>query len=123
MAPEQAAARDIDHRADVFSLGAIAYRVLTGRPAFAGPDIISTMYQAAELQPVRPSSLARLASDVDRVIALALAKDRDRRLRSANSFAAALRDALRGELDDRFRRDAEALLHEHPWGESRSRRR
>jgi eukaryotic-like serine/threonine-protein kinase len=120
MAPEQAAARDVDHRADVFSLGAITYRVLTGRPAFAGADVLSTMYMAADMQPLRPGDLVPLPTDVDLVIALALAKNRDRRIRSASTFAAALRDAMRAELDERFRQDAENLLEDHPWGTRKS---
>jgi serine/threonine-protein kinase len=101
MAPEQARAHGVDHRADVFSLAAIAYRVLTGVGPFSGGDFMSTLYQVAHDQPQRPSSLASLSPDIDRVLALGLAKDRERRLRSATSFAAALRDAARGELEGR----------------------
>jgi hypothetical protein len=74
------------------------------------------MYNVVHVQPVRPGELARLEPDVDLVIALALAKSPTRRFSSANSFAAALRDALRGELDERMRRDARELLEQHPWG-------
>ncbi len=116
MAPEQAKAVDVDHRADVFSLGAIAYRVLTGRPAFPGDRTMQVLYRVAATQPARPSSIVKLPDDVDLVLALALAKDRDRRLRSATTFAAALRDAARGDLDQRFRDDANALLAAQPWG-------
>jgi eukaryotic-like serine/threonine-protein kinase len=119
MAPEQARAQVVDHRADVFSLAAIAYRVLTGAPPFTGTDFMSTMYQVAHDQPPRPGSLASLSADLDRMLALGLAKDRDRRIRSATSFAAGLRDAARGELDERFREDADKLIEDHPWGERR----
>ncbi len=116
MAPEQAKSGRVDHRADVFSLGVIAYRLLTGRPAFSARDALATMYQVATRQPAQPSSQARIPPDLDLVLALALAKDPERRLRSANTFAAALRDAARGQLDERFRRDATLLLAEQPWG-------
>ncbi|MEZ4375618.1 MAG: serine/threonine-protein kinase [Polyangiaceae bacterium] len=116
MSPEQAKGSDVDHRADVFALGVIAYRCLTGRPAFTGPDMISTLYNVLHVQPTQPSKLARLPSDVERVLALALAKPRDRRLGSASMFAAALHEAVRHRLDERLRRDADALLLAHPWG-------
>lgn len=116
MSPEQAKGADVDHRADVFALGVIAYRCLTGRPAFTGPDMVSTLYNVLHVQPTQPSQLARVPADLERVLALALAKQRDRRLGSASMFAAALHEAVRHRLDPRLRRDADALLAAHPWG-------
>jgi serine/threonine-protein kinase len=121
MAPEQAQGRDVDHRADLFALGVITYRALTGRPPFTGPDGPATMYNVVHVQPARPGELVDLPEDVDLFLALALAKDRSRRVPSANTYAAALRDAARGELDERLRRDARELLAEQPWGTERSR--
>ncbi len=116
MSPEQARGEEVDHRADVFALGVIAYRVLTGRPAFTAPDSVSTLYNVAHVQPVRPGDLVRVGPDVERALALALAKDKARRFSSALMFATALREAARQRLDDRLRRDADELLREHPWG-------
>jgi len=59
---------------------------------------------------------------VNLVLALALAKDPAQRFRSAATFAAALRDATRGELDDPFRAAAKALLARHAWGSDASAR-
>ncbi len=117
MSPEQALGKtEVDHRSDIFSLALVAYRCLTGRPAFTAPDPAVTMLNIRYAQPVRPAELGSLPEDIDAVLALALAKDPDRRFRSATSFAAALRDASRGELDEAFRKNAAALLAEHPWG-------
>jgi hypothetical protein len=77
------------------------------------------MYNVVHAQPARPGELVDLPEDVDLILALALAKDRARRVPSANSFAAALRDAARGELDERLRSDARSLLAEQPWGTER----
>ncbi len=115
MAPEQARGQPVDHRADVFSLGAIAYRSLTGRPAFAAPDSLATLYQVLHVQPVRPGDLLKAPDDVDLALALALSKDKEKRFRSATTFASALRDASRGELDEPFRVAARAVLTTHPW--------
>lgn len=116
MSPEQARGEEVDHRADVFALGVITFRVLSGQPPFTAADAISTLYNVAHVQPVRPTHLVRVTEDVERVLALSLAKDRARRFSSATMFAAALREAARQRLDDRLRRDADALLQAHPWG-------
>ncbi len=116
MSPEQARGAAVDHRADVFALGIVAYRVLTGKPAFTGPDSASTLYNVAHVQPARPSDLAKVGEDVERALALALAKETDRRFSSSMMFAAALTDAAKSRLDDRIRRDADALLETQPWG-------
>jgi serine/threonine-protein kinase len=122
MSPEQAMARDVDHRADVFALGVIAYRALTGRPAFTGPDSVATLYNVVHVQPARPGDFVALDPDVDRALALVLAKRPDRRFSTATMFAAALRDAVSGRLDQRLRDAADALISEEPWGlEIRSR--
>jgi serine/threonine-protein kinase len=116
MSPEQARARDVDHRADIFGLGVIAYRCLTGRPAFTGSDPLTTMYNVVHMQPARPSDHVPVHEDIELTLALALAKSRERRFPSAEMLAASLRDASRGQLDARLRRDARELLEEHPWG-------
>jgi serine/threonine protein kinase len=115
MSPEQVRGDEIDHRADVFSLGSIAYRALTGQPAFSGPDPMSIMYQVHNAQPIRPSALVELPADVDSVLCLALAKDPKRRLASAPEFARALADAAAGELSKDLRARALALEADHPW--------
>lgn len=116
MSPEQARGEDVDHRADVFSLAIVLYRALTGRPAFTAPDSASTLYNVAHVQPARPSEFVRIDLDVERVLALGLAKERERRFSSSLMFATALREAARQRLDERLRKDADALIEENPWG-------
>ncbi|HMR11809.1 MAG TPA: serine/threonine-protein kinase, partial [Polyangiaceae bacterium] len=116
MAPEQAKGRDVDHRADVFALGAIAYRALTGKPPFTGPDSLATLYNVVHVQPTRPSQLRPLPRDVDRVLALSLAKDVARRIESASALSDALSAAASGRLDPGLRSRADALLGLMPWG-------
>ena len=55
-------------------------------------------------------------ADLERVLALALAKDRERRFATATMLAAALADAARSRLDPRLRAAADALVAEQPWG-------
>jgi len=96
MAPEQAAGGEISHRSDVYALGAIAYRCLTGRALFSGRDITELVYQVVHARPIRPGALGRVPSSVEDVLAIALAKDPRRRFPSAQAFAHAFMLARRG---------------------------
>jgi len=116
MAPEQVLGAPTDARADVFSLGAVAYRCLTGRRPFEGRDTAQMVFEIVYKTPSRPSMLMEgLPRDVDRVLALALAKSRDLRPRAAGELARALKAALSNNLDASLRRRADALILKHPW--------
>lgn len=80
MSPEQVAGRDIDERTDLFALGCIAYRCLTGHTAFGGGGMADVLYRVVHEMPARPSALVPLPQEVDLVLAVALAKDRRDRL-------------------------------------------
>jgi serine/threonine-protein kinase len=118
MSPEQAEGRDADHRSDVFALGAVAYRALTGRPPFSG-EIPQVLFEIAYKSPACPSDLVlSLPPDVDLCLALCLAKRADDRFDSALEMAAALREAASGALSPARRARALALLSAAPWGSS-----
>jgi len=116
MAPEQARGESVDHRADVYSLAAILYRAITGHPAFTGKDVPTTLYEVVYRIPTQPSVLAQLPFDVDRVLAIGLAKRPDDRfdtaLELARWFAAAAVDAL----DPEQRRRGDDVIARYPWG-------
>jgi serine/threonine-protein kinase len=97
MAPEQASGGDVTHLADVYALGAIAYRCLTGRSPFKGKDLAELVYQVVHVPPVRPSMLGRVSISVEDVLAIAMAKDPKRRFPTARDFAQALIAARRGK--------------------------
>jgi hypothetical protein len=116
MAPEQARGDDVDHRADVYALTAIIYRALTGHPPFTGKDVPSTLYDVVYKQPTQPSMLAQLPSDIDRLIALGMAKAVNDRLASADELAASFRMAAQSDLPLELRRRADLLIEKLPWG-------
>ena len=116
MAPEQARGGDVGPVADVFSLAVIAYRSLTGRPAFSGRELPRVLFDVCYTQPMQPSKLLPLPDDVERVLALGLAKDPNERIATAAQLAVGLRAAFEGGLDATFRRRADALLARAPWG-------
>jgi serine/threonine-protein kinase len=116
MAPEQARGEDVDHRADVYSLAAILYRAITGHPAFTGKDVPTTLYEVVYRVPTQPSLLAQLPGDVDRVLALGLAKRADDRLETALELARWFAAAVDGALQLEQRRRADELIARYPWG-------
>lgn len=122
MSPEQTKGAEVDHRSDVFALGTITYRTLTGRPPFTGSDMVATINNVANRQPTQPSSIVTLPVDVERVLALALAKRPADRFGSAAIFAAAFREASKNELSQGLRDAADALVERHPWGTERGAR-
>jgi serine/threonine-protein kinase len=97
MAPEQASGGHVTHLADVYALGAIAYRCLTGRSPFKGKDLSELVYQVVHTPPQRPSTLGRVSSAIDDVLAVAMAKEPRRRFPSALLFAQAFIAARRGK--------------------------
>lgn len=115
MAPEQAKLGEVDHRADVYALAAIAYRTLTGKPAYSGDDAATVLFRVLHTQPASPSATVKLAEDVELVLAIGLAKDREERFQRAEELASALRSAVRGELDEGTRARGRALLERAPW--------
>jgi len=94
MSPEQARGEEIDHRSDLFSLGAVLYEMLAGRIPFAGEHPAAVMYAIASEE---PQPLSRFNNDVSadlcRVVERALAKDPAVRYQSAADLAADLRRA------------------------------
>jgi len=91
MSPEQAMGRrEIDERSDIYSLGAVAYYLLTGRPPFEGNGI--KVMIAHTRDPVVAPSLIRdgIPPDLERVVLRCLAKDVANRFANAESLERAL---------------------------------
>jgi tetratricopeptide (TPR) repeat protein len=100
MAPEQAAgkARDIGPPADVFALGAILYRLLTGQAPFRGETVLETLDQIRSHDPVPPSRLRPdVPRDLETICLKCLHKDPRRRYAAAGDLGDDLRAFLAGE--------------------------
>ena len=97
MAPEQGQGDQIDQRADIYSLGVVAYELLTGRVPFLAdtPFAIVAAHMRDPLPPPRSINPA-LPAMAERALLTALAKQPAQRFASAAEFATALSDGLRG---------------------------
>ena len=99
MAPEQVRGEDLDARADLYSLGATLYRVLTGEPPFDAPSPMSVLskHLTDEVVPPRDRAPGRaLPPDADRIVLRAMAKAVEDRYASAAEVQHDLERALAG---------------------------
>jgi hypothetical protein len=92
MAPEQALGGGATPRSDLYSLGAMLYEMLTGRPPFLGDDAVAVISQHINTLPVKPSwHSSEVGRDLDALVLRLLAKDPEERPKSARAAAAELR--------------------------------
>ena len=115
MSPEQARGGQVDHRSDLYALGVIAYRSLTGRPAVAAAEVMAMLHDVCHRMPLRPSEIGELAPELDDVLAVAMAKDPDARFASAHELADALTAAAAGQTPVDVQLRAAALARRWRW--------
>jgi serine/threonine-protein kinase len=100
MAPEQVQGLTVDGRSDQFSLGVIAFELLTGDKPFTGEHLTAVVYKIVAEEPAPPHRLnPTLGLKIDAVVRKALSKKPDQRYASCLDFVNALEaacDATRG---------------------------
>jgi serine/threonine protein kinase/tetratricopeptide (TPR) repeat protein len=99
MSPEQARGEPVDPRADVYSLGSVLFRLLTGRNVFQTDHVVALLGRLVLEDPPSPGSLRfDIPERLDEVVHRALSRDPAQRYPHAGDFARAL--ARAGELNN-----------------------
>jgi eukaryotic-like serine/threonine-protein kinase len=101
MSPEQILQpKDVDPRSDLFSVGVLAYEMLTGRPAFPAPTEYAKLAAVLNTTPVPLDSADPSLTVLRPVIERAMQKSRDTRFSSASEMAAAFKAVVSATAHD-----------------------
>jgi eukaryotic-like serine/threonine-protein kinase len=88
MSPEQVRGERVDHRTDIFSLGAILYEMLSGKRAFHASSSIDTMHAILHADPASLSGVnAQISPSLERIVQHCLEKSPEERFQSARDLA------------------------------------
>jgi len=112
MSPEQFLGTEVDARSDLYSVGIIAYELLTGSRPFMGSDA-EVMRQVLNEQPANPSVLnPKVSAQLDQTLQKSLAKKRDDRFQSAKEFTDAFIKGIEASVRGGAPKGASATIAE-----------
>ena len=95
MSPEQATGREVDHRTDIYSLGAVMFEMLTGRKPFQSRDTDKLLHMIAYKAPAKPHELnPSVPLALSKIVMKAMNKQLDKRYQSADEMTLELKRYL-----------------------------
>lgn len=101
MSPEQSRGEQVDARSDVYAIGCVLYEMLAGHPPFRADSLLGLLEKHRTEAPVALRELRpEISTTLERVVARALVKQRERRWQSAAAFGDALSSVVRDEVID-----------------------
>jgi eukaryotic-like serine/threonine-protein kinase len=112
MSPEQSQGDTLDRRSDIYSLGLIAYELLTGKLPFEAEKPLDIMRAHVQEEPIplnKRTPERRFAPELEQAIGKAIARNRDHRHETAADFAKALRRCLKNPLGTTATRRPDAV--------------
>lgn len=114
VSPEQALAKDLDARSDLFSLGIVLWETLSGERLASGPSDLETLKKIVQLEAPKISERDPSLEPFDEVLARCLATDPNERFDTAADMAAALEAAAKAAgVGVAARKEIRALVAEH----------
>lgn len=121
MSPEQANGNAVDHRTDIYSLGAVMYEMLTGSKPFQSRDTDKLLQMISFKAPPKPHQIApAVPVALSRIVLKAMSKQADKRYQTAGDMASELKHYL---VDDRrIRRHRRLSSHASARTDAQSRR-
>lgn len=93
MSPEQCRGKELDTRSDIYSLGCVFYRTLSGHPVFSGRDAMECMYKQVNEAPCRFADVCpelAISANLEEIVFKAIAKDPEQRFQTMAEFKEAL---------------------------------